>query len=83
MRKSQLEEYLGNILNDPAYLTSYSLKFINCDIEINRILMLIPIANVYDLILPISWEGDIDSDSNHFIVYNLRFRKHIGGMTKE
>lgn len=84
IRRSQLEEYLGALFNDPAYLTQYLLKFINCDVDISRILKLIPICSFKsELILPISWEGEIASDSTHYITYHMRFFKSGAGKEQE
>jgi hypothetical protein len=83
IRRSQLEDYLGKIYNDPAYLHVNSLKFINCSIEIERILAIIPKGNRYELILPMKWEGEIGNDASQYIAYVMRFTKDVLGKSQE
>ena len=77
IRRAQLEEYLGNIFNDPAYLSESSLKFINCNIKISEILRLIPNNSSYELIIPITWEEELGGDLTPFIKYHMKFRKLV------
>jgi hypothetical protein len=83
LRRVQLEEYLGTIFNDPAYLHPFSLKFINCNLDIERLYKIIPQSSVYELIAPLRWEGELGSDSKHFIIYMMKFRKSILGKTQD
>ncbi|OMJ70848.1 hypothetical protein SteCoe_31093 [Stentor coeruleus] len=83
LRRVQLEEYLGTIFNDPAYLHIFSLKFINCNLDIERLYKIIPQTSVYELITPLKWEGELGSDSKHFIIYIMKFRKSILGKTQD
>ena len=82
IRRSQLEEYLGTLMNDPAYLTQCSLNFIECSLKMNRILNLIPSTNIYELVA-MTWEGEIGTDSTPFILYRLKFNKTLGSKTQE
>ncbi|OMJ73055.1 hypothetical protein SteCoe_28357 [Stentor coeruleus] len=83
LRRVQLEEYLGTIFNDPAYLHPFSLKFINCNLDIEKLYKIIPQSSVYELIAPLKWEGELGSDSKHFIMYVMKFRKSILGKSQD
>jgi PX domain len=81
-RKNKLEMYLGRIFNDPAFLSAYSLNFISCDIDINKILRLVP-ASTYHLLLPICWEEELNSDSTNYVIYHLKFTRNANGRAQE
>ena len=83
IRRSQLEDYLGKVYNDPAYLHTNALKFINCSLEMERILAIIPKGSRYELIHPMKWEGEIGNDSSQYITYVIRFRKDVLGKNQE
>ena len=76
-RRALLEEYLGNIFNDPAYFHTNSLKFINCPLEMETILAMIPKNNHYSLISPFEWEGEIGNDASQYIAYTMKFCKCV------
>ena len=73
-RRAQLEYYLIEIFNDPAYLCKEALDFIGCDAEVNEILELIPDCK-YKITEKMSWEGEISEDSSHFIIYTTGIGK--------
>jgi PX domain len=74
VRKTQLEYYFSQILNDPAYLCKETLDFIGCDAVLAQILDLIP-PSTYKLAEEISWESDISDDSAHYILYSFTIGK--------
>lgn len=73
-RKTQLEYYFSQILNDPAYLTKDALEFIGCDGDVNQVLNL-AYTPTYKLCHEVTWENDISDDSSTFIVYSMGISK--------
>ena len=67
----ELEHYLLEILNDPAFICKEILEFIKCDADTQQLLELIP--NIKYLITDqASWENTISEDSSHITLYRLR-----------
>ncbi|CAG9318098.1 unnamed protein product [Blepharisma stoltei] len=74
IRKIELENYLGHILNDPAYICQELLDFIECKLTIESLWKCNNTEWSYLLYTPISWDNELDKDS-HFIIYTLKFGK--------
>ena len=54
LRRAQLEYYLLEIFNDPAFICKESLEFIGCDAEVDDVLRNVP--DYFYRITDISWE---------------------------
>ncbi|OMJ87315.1 hypothetical protein SteCoe_11001 [Stentor coeruleus] len=70
LRRMEIEHYLLEILNDPAFICKDALKFIGCDADLCSILDNIPEFS-YTITDSIEWKGEIGEDSSHFIVYKV------------
>ena len=67
----ELEHYLLEVLNDPAFICKEVLEFIKCDADTQQVLDSMP--NIRYLIADqASWENTISEDSSHITLYRLR-----------
>ncbi|CAG9318214.1 unnamed protein product [Blepharisma stoltei] len=78
IRKRKLENYLGHVLNDTAFLCQDVLDFINCTVDLESIWKSRLQGISYILHSPITWEGEVDKES-HFLLYSLNFSKLYKG----
>mmetsp|Transcript_13467 Transcript_13467/g.13516 ORF Transcript_13467/g.13516 Transcript_13467/m.13516 type:complete len:110 (+) Transcript_13467:470-799(+) len=78
IRKRKLENYLGHVLNDAAFLCQDVLDFINCGVDLESIWKSKLQGISYILHSPITWEGEVDKES-HFLLYSLGFSKLYKG----
>ncbi|CAG9312983.1 unnamed protein product [Blepharisma stoltei] len=74
IRRIDLENYLGHVLNDPAYICQEGLDFIECKVSIEALWKSKNTDYSYLLYTPIIWDNEVDRD-DHFIVYTLKFAK--------
>jgi hypothetical protein len=82
-RRAALEDYLCAVFNDPAFLCTAALKFVNCELEIGNILRLIPANLTYELLGPMKWECEIAHDSSQYISFHMKLRKILPSHTKD
>lgn len=69
--RMELEHYLLEILNDPAFICKEVLEFIKCDAEISQVIDIIPNIK-YTIAEQASWENTISEDASHITLYKLR-----------
>jgi hypothetical protein len=68
--QKDLEHYLSEVLNDPAFLCREALDFIKCDAEVSDLLTLIP-SFTYSIQDNATWETILIEDHSHVTLYSI------------
>ena len=73
--QSDLEHYMIELLNDPAFLCKEALDFIKCDVDLAELLQHLP-AFRYQIKEPASWENLINEEHSHVTMYRVWINQH-------
>ena len=68
--QSDLEHYMIELLNDPAFLCKEALEFIKCDLEVSDLLTHLP-SFQYQIKETATWENLITEEHSHVTMYRI------------